>query len=140
MGTWWLDETSPCPGPYEERTLQESWNEFGKALGRVGMVGGLTLERISKIFATESSKDYVLINNGIDWKGEEEEYNDRKNKEHELAETDRNLKVPPGTTVQLFKEFGELNERSRKRQIGRGNIAGKGPRSKTTFKRGHKQY
>lgn len=128
MGDYWLDESKPT-GPYEDDPW-ERWKSLGKQFTSIS--DGLILvgARMAKTFETTlgtSVREYLTI---------VEELETKTYAQIALEKADVSAAVPIGTHKKLFKEFGKLEKREVKRQIGRGNVAGHGPRGGTTFGRG----
>ena len=151
MASWWLDESSPYPGPYEEPTFSQVFETLSHTIEGLTLVSKSMFTMIDKfntkveVGITEAESilgfkgyqsDYALIKEFIT-----ADYTETPKTKEKLAleSADKALKVPIGTNERLKKFFGEISEADKKRQIGRGFVAGKGPRGKTTFKHNGKR-
>lgn len=134
MGDWWIDESKPA-GPYQDNGFIEILSRFYNDSGLNGLM--ILGQQWGKMFA---SIDPAPFKGAPIYYCTVDEINTERQKESDsFAKADTLLKVPSGTTEKLAKQFGEISEREQKRQIGRGNISGHGPRSGTTFGRGGKR-
>lgn len=136
----WVDETI-YPGPDQE--ADKTFAEIFAALKKEFIP-------LTGVYAQYSAMLDKFVNGGVRYDPNAalraqnkrlEEYEKKQKRKAALLETDKLLKVPPGTSERLANYFGSVTEREQKRQVGRGNVAGKGPRSDVTFGRnGRKGY
>lgn len=138
MDDYWIDESIPV-GPYQDNgfieVFQSVLDDFRLNLQPFIILG----RQYGKMFAAIDPAD--LRGEAFYYSTPDEITSERQKELAAFAKADTLLAVPRGTTEKLAKQFGEISEQRQKREIGKGNISGHGPRARTTFgHNGKKQY
>lgn len=136
----WIDETI-YPGPDQEpdRTFAEMFAALKEEL--LPLTG---------IYAHYSAMLDTFRAGGVrydpnaalrDYEKQTEKYDKEQKIKAAYLKQDKLLGAPPGTTSRIVGYLNDVNEHQVRRQVGKGNVAGKGPRSDVTFGRnGRKGY
>lgn len=135
MDFCWVDETR-WPGPDEEpvETFAEVFARLKAEIFPITNVFNGFNAMLDRLYKAEVPYEAY-------WDSYEEVQRKKELEAKAFTKADKALKVPPGTTENIQKYFDAYTERERKRQIGRGNVASKGPRPATTYGvKGRKAY